>query len=144
MGFFTFVDMVKQVEIVLSPLRRGFHRIGNEIYGELGKLPESGILNLFIKHTSAALMISENADPDVQIDLDTLFNKLAPENEPYYVHTIEGSDDMPAHFKSVVVGVSVNIPITNHKLNLGTWQGIYLCEFRNHGGRRKVVATVIS
>jgi secondary thiamine-phosphate synthase enzyme len=136
--------MVNQVEILLPPFRRGFHRIENEIFGALGKLPETGILNLFVKHTSAAIMISENADPDVLIDLTTLLDKLAPENAPFYVHTIEGSDDMPAHFKSVVVGVTINIPITNYQLNTGIWQGIYLCEFRNHGGRRKIVATVIS
>ncbi len=136
--------MTKQVEITLPPLRRGFHRIENEIFSTLGKLPETGLLNLFVKHTSAAIMISENADPDVQVDLDSLLEKLAPENAPFYVHTIEGSDDMPAHFKSVVIGVSITIPITNHQLNTGIWQGIYLCEFRNHGGRRKIVATVIS
>ncbi len=87
-------------------------------------------------------MISENADPDVQTDLDALMDRMAPENAPFYTHTIEGSDDMPAHFKSVVVGVSINIPITRYKLNLGMWQGIYLCEFRNHGGRRGLVATI--
>jgi len=136
--------MVNQAEITLPPLRRGFHRIENEILSALGGLPETGVLNLFVKHTSAAVMISENADPDVQIDLDTLMEKMAPENASFYVHTIEGRDDMPAHFKSVVVGVSLNIPITNHQLNLGIWQGIYFCEFRNHGGRRRIVATVLS
>jgi secondary thiamine-phosphate synthase enzyme len=113
--------MTKQVEITLPPLRRGFHRIENEIFSTLGKLPETGLLNLFVKHTSAAIMISENADPDVQVDLDSLLEKLAPENAPFYVHTIEGSDDMPAHFKSVVIGVSITIPITNHQLNTGIW-----------------------
>ena len=136
--------MVKQVEIVLPPYRRGFHRIEHVLLNYLPELPDTGILNLFVKHTSAAIMISENADPDVQIDLDTLMEKMAPENAPFYIHTIEGSDDMPAHFKSVVVGVSLNIPITNHQLNLGVWQGIYLCEFRNHGGKRRIVATVLS
>ena len=136
--------MIKQTEIILPALRRGFHRIENEIFNALGGLPETGLLNLFVKHTSAAIMISENADPDVQVDLNSLLEKLAPENAPFYVHTLEGSDDMPAHFKSVVIGVSVNIPITGHKLNTGIWQGIYLCEFRNRGGRRKIIATVIS
>jgi len=134
--------MVKQVEISLPPYRRGFHRIEHLLRDNLPELPETGMLNLFIKHTSAAIMISENADPDVQTDLDTLMDKMAPENAPFYTHTIEGSDDMPAHFKSVVVGVSINIPITRYKLNLGMWQGIYLCEFRNHGGRRSLVATI--
>lgn len=136
--------MIKQVEVTLPPLSKGFHRIENEILNALDSLPETGMLNLFVKHTSAAIMINENADPDVQIDLEYLFNKMAPEDDRHYIHTIEGNDDMPAHFKSAVLGVSVNIPITNHQLNLGIWQGIYLCEFRNHGGRRKVVATVIS
>jgi secondary thiamine-phosphate synthase enzyme len=134
--------MIKQKEIIFKPLSQGFHKIENHIYKALGELPETGVLNLFVKHTSAAVMITENADPAVQVDLKTLFDKLAPENASFYVHTIEGSDDMPAHFKSVVIGVSLNIPISNHKLNLGTWQGIYLCEFRKYGGQRKVVATV--
>ncbi len=136
--------MVKQVEITLPAYSKGFHRIESQVLDSLGSLPESGILNLFIKHTSAALMINENADPDVQVDLKYLLNKLAPEGDRNYIHTIEGYDDMPAHFKSAVIGVSINIPITQHRLNLGTWQGIYLCEFRNHGGQRNMVATIIS
>ncbi len=136
--------MVKQVEIVLPSFTRGFHRIERFILEAFPDLPETGMLNLFIKHTSAAIMISENADPDVQFDLNTLMEKMAPENASFYIHTIEGSDDMPAHFKSVVVGVSLNIPVTNHQLNLGIWQGIYLCEFRNHGGRRNLIATVVA
>ena len=134
--------MIKQVEIKLPPLRKGFHRIENDILNSLGSLPETGMLNLFVKHTSAAIMINENADPDVQTDLEYLLNKLAPEGDRHYIHTIEGYDDMPAHFKSATLGVSVNIPITNHKLNMGIWQGIYFCEFRSHGGARSVVATV--
>jgi len=134
--------MVKQVEITFPAFRRGFYRIEHLLLENLPELPETGLLNLFIKHTSAAIMISENADPDVQTDLDTLMDKMASEDAPFYTHTIEGSDDMPAHFKSVVVGVSINIPITHYKLNLGMWQGIYLCEFRNHGGRRSLVATI--
>lgn len=135
--------MLEQIEIKLSPRKRGFHLITNELTSLLPKLPKKGLLNLFIKHTSCALSINENADPDVRLDLETVFNKIVPENAPYYMHTIEGSDDMPAHVKSVVVGTSLSIPITNGRLNLGTWQGIYLCEFRNYGGARRVVATII-
>lgn len=135
--------MIEQIEIKLSPRKRGFHLITNELTSLLPKLPKKGLLNLFIKHTSCALSINENADPDVRLDLETVFNKMVPENAPYYMHTLEGSDDMPAHVKSVVVGTSLSIPITNGRLNLGTWQGIYLCEFRNYGGARRVVATII-
>jgi secondary thiamine-phosphate synthase enzyme len=110
----------------------------------LETLPNVGLLHLFIKHTSAGLTINENADPSVRVDFESVFNKMVPENEPFLTHTIEGSDDMPAHIKSTLVGSSVTIPISNGRLNLGTWQGIYLCEFRNHGGRRKLVATVYS
>ncbi|MBR6714864.1 MAG: secondary thiamine-phosphate synthase enzyme YjbQ [Prevotella sp.] len=135
--------MLEQIEIKLSPRKRGFHLITNELTSLLPKLPKKGLLNLFIKHTSCALSINENADPDVRLDLETVFNKMVPENAPYYMHTLEGSDDMPAHVKSVVVGTSLSIPITDGRLNLGTWQGIYLCEFRNYGGARRVVATII-
>ena len=135
--------MLEQIEIKLSPRKRGFHLITNELTSLLPKLPKKGLLNLFIKHTSCALSINENADPDVRLDLETVFNKIVPENAPYYMHTLEGSDDMPAHVKSVVVGTSLSIPITDGRLNLGTWQGIYLCEFRNYGGARRVVATII-
>ena len=109
----------------------------------LPELPEIGLLNLFVRHTSAALTINENADPDVRTDMESVFNHLIKEREPYYEHTLEGDDDMPAHAKSVLAGVSLTIPITNGRLNLGTWQGIYLCEFRHCGGSRKIVATVI-
>jgi secondary thiamine-phosphate synthase enzyme len=111
---------------------------------QLGDLPETGILNLFIKHTSAGLTINENADPSVRVDFESIFNKLVPENLPFLTHTLEGSDDMPAHIKTALVGTSVSIPISDGRLNLGTWQGIYLCEFRNHGGNRKLVATIYS
>ena len=107
------------------------------------KLPQAGLLNLFIKHTSAALSINENADPDVRTDLESIYNRLVREREPYYFHTFEGDDDMPAHAKSIITGMSLTIPITGGRLNLGTWQGIYLCEFRNHGGPRRIVATII-
>ncbi len=135
---------VVQTVFSLRPRKRGFHLITGEISGILPELPQYGILNLFIQHTSAALSINENADPDVQTDLDNIFNNLVKEREPYYIHTCEGDDDMPAHAKSSIIGASITIPITNGRLNLGTWQGIYLCEFRNHASARRIVATIIS
>ena len=111
------------------------HLVTNEIKNHLPcPLPEQGILNLFVKHTSCALTINENADPDVRSDLEKIMNHIVREGEPYYEHTLEGLDDMPSHGKSSLFGVSINIPISHSRLNLGTWQGIYLCEFRNHGG----------
>lgn len=104
--------------------------------------PQTGLLHLFIKHTSCALSINENADPDVRRDLNLIMNRLIKENEPYYNHTMEGADDMPAHAKCSLFGVDLTIPITGGKLNLGTWQGIYLCEFRDYGGARQIVATI--
>ena len=136
--------MVKQKEIILPAFSKGFHLIDNLVLEALGRLPETGLLHLFLKHTSAALMLNENADPDVRTDLDTLFNRIAPEGAPFYTHVLEGADDMPAHFKSAVFGTSLTIPITNYQLNTGTWQGIYFCEFRHHGGQRKLVLTVFS
>ena len=111
---------------------------------QLPALPASGILHLFIQHTSAALSINENVDPTVRMDFESIMNRMVPENQPYYKHTLEGPDDMPAHVKSSLIGASVSIPIDNHRLMLGTWQGIYLCEFRNHGGSRKIIATLYS
>ena len=134
--------MWKQVEFDLQSRRRGFHLITGEILRNLPPLPEVGLLHLFIKHTSAGLSINENADPDVRMDMESIFNHLVKEREPYYQHTLEGNDDMPAHAKSSIIGTSVTIPITNGKLNLGTWQGIYLCEFRNYGGNRRMVSTI--
>ena len=134
--------MWKQVQFDLQSRRRGFHLITGEILRNLPPLPEVGLLHLFIKHTSAGLSINENADPDVRMDMESIFNHLVKEREPYYQHTLEGNDDMPAHAKSSIIGTSVTIPITNGKLNLGTWQGIYLCEFRNYGGNRRMVATI--
>lgn len=135
--------MIQQIEFTLTPKSRGCHLITREIWEHLPKpLPQTGLLNLFVKHTSCALSINENADPDVRLDMENIFNHLVQENEPYYEHTLEGADDMPAHAKSSLVGVSLTIPITEGHLNLGTWQGIYLCEFRNYGGPRKVVATL--
>jgi len=134
--------MVIQKEITIGPFKKGFHNIDAIINRAFNQMPEKGLLNIFIKHTSAGLMINENADPNVLFDLNSLFEKMAPENAPFYKHTIEGPDDMPAHFKSAVVGHSVSIPITNHQINLGTWQSVYLCEFRNRSGSRKVVLTM--
>lgn len=136
--------MIEQLEFRLRPYPRGVHKISSEILDRLPSLPDKGILHLLIKHTSAALAINENADPDVRRDMATILDRLIPENAPYYTHVDEGSDDMPAHAKAVLVGPSVTIPITDGRLNLGVWQGIYLCEFRNHGGQRSIVATIIS
>ncbi|MCP4437622.1 MAG: YjbQ family protein [Aureispira sp.] len=136
--------MVEQVEFKLPAKSRGYHLITSSILERLPSLPQQGLLNVFIKHTSAGLTINENADPSVRVDFENIFNDLVPENLPYLTHTMEGADDMPAHIKSSLVGASVNIPITNGQLNLGTWQGVYLCEFRNHGGSRKLVATIYS
>ena len=134
--------MIKQFTFKISPKRRGCHLITNEILKNITPLPETGLLNLFVQHTSCALSINENADPDVRSDLNQIMNRLVKENEPYYNHTMEGADDMPAHAKCSLFGVSLTIPITEGRLNLGTWQGIYLCEFRNYGGERKIVATI--
>ncbi|MFB6319994.1 secondary thiamine-phosphate synthase enzyme YjbQ [Saccharicrinis sp. FJH54] len=136
--------MVSQKEFTLGNKPRGFHLVTSEVLRHIGDLPETGILNLFIKHTSAALSLNENADPSVRHDFEQIMNHIVPEDEPYYTHTFEGSDDMPAHVKSSLIGPSVTIPIKNHRLNLGTWQGIYLCEFRNYGGARRLVATIYS
>ncbi|MEM7510583.1 MAG: secondary thiamine-phosphate synthase enzyme YjbQ [Bacteroidota bacterium] len=136
--------MVTHTHFRLSPYSRGFHLITREVLSQLPELPASGILHLFIQHTSAALSINENADPTVRMDFESIMNRMVPENQPYYKHTLEGPDDMPAHVKSSLMGASVSIPIDNHQLMLGTWQGIYLCEFRNHGGSRKIIATLYS
>lgn len=136
--------MVKQTMFTLKARPKGFHLVTDEILSHLPDLPECGLLNLFVQHTSAALTINENADLDVRTDMKHIYERLVKEREPYYLHTMEGDDDMPAHAQSVLTGVSINIPITNGRLNLGTWQGIYLCEFRNYGGARRIVATVIS
>ncbi|MCD8101337.1 MAG: secondary thiamine-phosphate synthase enzyme YjbQ [Alistipes sp.] len=134
---------IVQTEFSLRPRGRGFHLVTDEIEANLPKLPRTGLLHLLIKHTSAGLTLNENADPDVRTDLGSIFDRLVSEREPYYVHTYEGSDDMPSHAKSTLTGAALTIPVTDGRLNLGTWQGIYLCEFRNHGGPRKIVATVI-
>ena len=135
--------MIQQTEFSLAAKCRGCHLVTHEVLDYLPKpLPKMGMLNLFVKHTSCALSINENADPDVRTDMEKILNRMVKENEPYYDHTLEGADDMPAHAKSSLIGVSITIPITNGRLNLGTWQGIYLCEFRNYGGPRKIVATI--
>ena len=134
-----------QKEIHLSTKPRGFHLITDEVlsdFPELSKI-KKGIFQVFIKHTSASLTINENADSTVRVDFETHFNEMVPENQPYYKHTIEGADDMPAHLKSSILGSSIQIPITNGLLNLGTWQGIYLCEHRNNGGSRTLFLTAL-
>lgn len=136
--------MIQQIEVTLPEYPRGFHLVTDEIMKSLGELPKEGILHLFIKHTSAGLTINENADPTVREDFANSFDQLVKEREPFYKHTIEGDDDMPAHIKASLVGFTVSVPITNHRLNLGIWQGIYLCEFRNSGGRRNLTATLYS
>lgn len=133
--------MITQIDITLPAYPRGFHLITERIVDQLD-LPQTGLLNIFIKHTSAGLTINENADPTVRTDLESSFNHIVKENEPFYEHTFEGPDDMPAHIKSSMVGSSVTVPITEGKLNLGTWQGIYLCEFRSNGGNRRLVMTI--
>lgn len=136
--------MIKQHEFRLAPRRRGRHLITAEILRHLPELPTTGLVNIFVRHTSCGLTVNENADPDVRSDMDKILDRLVPENEPYYDHTMEGADDMPAHAKSSLVGVSLTIPVTDGRLNLGTWQGIYLCEFRDYGGERSIVVTVYS
>ena len=133
-----------QKEITLKPRPRGFHIITHEIESQLSELSKikAGTVNIFIKHTSASLTLNENVSPDVRSDMESHFNKMVPENAPYYEHIYEGSDDMPAHIKSSLLGPSLTIPVSNGRLNMGTWQGIYLCEHRNHGGARRIVITV--
>lgn len=135
--------MTTQINIHLEAKRRGCHLVTREILSQLQDLPQAGLLNLFIQHTSCALSINENADPSVRVDMERIMNKMVPEGQSYYTHTLEGDDDMPAHVKSSLFGTSLSIPITNGEVNLGTWQGIYMCEFRNYGGARNIVATII-
>lgn len=136
--------MIQQLEITLPAFKRGYHLVTDLVKQQLPPLPEKGLINILIQHTSAAISLNENADPSVRVDFESFMNKLVPENDRSFTHTMEGSDDMPAHLKSSLIGASLTIPITNHRLNLGTWQGIYLCEFRNSGGRRKLVITIMS
>lgn len=126
-------------------MRRGCHLITDLIARQLpGDMPCAGLLNIFVRHTSCGLTINENADPDVRYDLDNILDHLVPENQPYYEHTMEGPDDMPAHAKSTLAGVSLTIPVVDGRLGLGTWQGIYLCEFRDYGGERSIILTLYS
>ncbi len=133
-----------QKEIQLKSLSRGFHLITRDIVQQLPELKQIriGMMNVFIKHTSASLTINENADPSVRHDFESYFNRFVPENESHYRHVDEDSDDMPAHLKSSILGSALNIPITNGQLNMGIWQGIYLCEHRNYGGSRRLVVTI--
>ncbi len=136
--------MTKQIQITLPEMKRGCHLITSHIVSQLPDLPNEGLLNIFLQHTSAALSLNENADPSVLDDLGAGLDRLAPEDASLYTHTMEGSDDMPAHIKSSLLGVSLTIPITNHRLAMGMWQGVYLCEFRNYGGPRRLVVTIQS
>jgi secondary thiamine-phosphate synthase enzyme len=136
--------MWMQKEITIKAKSRGFHLISDEVLDQLPEIKRIniGLMNLFIKHTSASLTINENADPSVRRDMEAHFNVLAPENAPYYEHIYEGPDDMPAHIKASLLGASQSLPISNGKLNIGIWQGVYLCEHRDHGGPRKIVVTL--
>ena len=135
----------KQKEITFPAFKRGFHLVTAQILAEIYEellVVDCGLLHIFIKHTSASLTINENADSTVRQDFESYFNKFVPENEPYYIHTCEGSDDMPAHLKSSLLDSQISIPISNGQLNIGTWQGIYLCEHRNYASGRKIVLTI--
>lgn len=133
-----------QIEIRLKPKARGFHLITEELLRELPELRNFriGMMNVFIMHTSASLTINENAAPTVRQDFESYFNHAVPEDQPWYRHQDEGSDDLPAHLKASLLGNSLNIPIADGQPRLGTWQGIYLCEHRNHGGNRSIVVTI--
>ncbi|WP_300407058.1 secondary thiamine-phosphate synthase enzyme YjbQ [uncultured Psychrobacter sp.] len=138
----------QQTTLTLPAYSRGIHIITPQINQAIDKLisrdTKIGLVHLFLQHTSASLAINENADPDVRLDTEDWLNKVAPADQPHYRHTLEGSDDLPAHFKSIMLGVSLTIPLVNGALGLGTWQGIYLCEHRNYGGQRRVIITVSS
>jgi len=136
--------MIWQKDIRIPPHTRGFHLITRQVEAAIDQWPDAGMLHVFIQHTSAALTINENADPSVRVDFESVFNHLVPENMPFLTHTLEGPDDMPAHIKAAMIGHSVTIPITRGRLRLGTWQGIYLCEFRNQGGERTLTLTIYS
>jgi len=136
--------MIWQKEIQLPEYQRGYHLITDTVLRTIDEWPEVGVLHIFIKHTSAALTISENFDPAVRADFENFLTKLIPDDPKMFTHTMEGDDDMPAHIKASFTGSSVHIPITGRKLNLGQWQGIYLCEYRHKGGARKLVFTIYS
>ncbi|MFP4488247.1 MAG: secondary thiamine-phosphate synthase enzyme YjbQ [Bacteroidales bacterium] len=136
--------MVEQKDITLPLLERGFHLIDSYIESRMPGLPDKGLINFFLHHTSAALAINENADPTVRMDFESFVNRLVPENDPLYRHTMEGPDDMPAHLKTSLFGQSVTVPVKNGRMHKGTWQGLYLCEFRDHPQRRRLTVTVLS
>lgn len=136
--------MIEQKEITLRGYRRGYYLITSLIMNKIDDLPDKGLLNIHVKHTSAGITLNENADPSVRDDFMTFFDDMIPDKYKGFTHTFEGSDDMPAHLKASIIGQNITIPITNGRLNLGTWQGIYFCEFRNNGGSRKLVLTVYS
>jgi secondary thiamine-phosphate synthase enzyme len=136
--------MIKQVTFEVGPFPRGFHLVTGEVMRQLPEFPKEGMLNLFVQHTSCGLTINENCDPDVRHDLKGIMERLVPDGDPAYRHRDEGPTDMSAHAKSTLVGTSLNIPIINGHLALGIWQGIYLCEFREHGGPRRIVATIMA
>ena len=133
-----------QTTVQLPPLRRGFHLMTSEIESQVPEIGRFnvGLAHFFIRHTSASLTLNENADPSVRTDFESHFNKMVPENAPYYIHTYEGSDDMPAHLKSSILGSSITVPVSNGRLHMGTWQGIYVCEHRNHASGRKITVTL--
>lgn len=135
--------MIEQIQLTLRARPRGIHLVTDEILRGLPSLPLKGLVNVFVHHTSCGLAINESYDPDVRHDLEAVLDRLVPENEPGMLHTLEGADDMPAHAKAVLSGVSLVIPISNHRLALGTWQGIYLCEYRHDGGPRRITITII-
>lgn len=136
--------MARQLRITLPAFKRGFHLITDTIEEALPQLgAETGLLHVFILHTSASLSLNENADPTVRQDFESHFNKMVPEHAPYYKHTLEGPDDMPAHIKASLLGSSISVPVTDGRLHLGTWQGVYLCEHRDYGGSRKLLLTFL-
>ena len=134
-----------QKEVTLPAKARGFHLVTREIVSQVDEIKQIdvGVVHIFIKHTSASLSLNENADPTVRTDMESHFNEMVPENAPYYRHTMEGPDDMPAHIKAALLGSALTLPISNGRLNLGTWQGIYLCEHRDRGGARRIVVTLM-
>ncbi len=136
--------MLQHYTFQLPPYPRGYHIITDSVLGQVKKLPDQGLFQLYICHTSAALSINEDADPSVRIDFESFINHIVPEQMDFLTHTAEGPDDMPAHIKASFFGSSINIPILNGRLALGMWQGIYLCEFRNNASGRKLIATIIS
>jgi len=136
--------MIEQKTIIIPSMPKGYHLITHRITAELRNLPDTGLLHIFLQHTSAGLTLNENADPSVRVDFESFMKKLIPEGHPSYTHVMEGLDDMPAHLKTSLFGNEITIPITNGQVNLGTWQGIYLCEFRNRGGSRRIILTIYS